>query len=58
MAIREPKSASIPPRHPPHDRQGKANDVFHTSNPSTRDCRAGGFAPDAEQHPAFSVERR
>ena len=58
VAIREPKSASAPPRHPPHDRRGKANDIFHTSNPSTRDHRAGGFAPDAERHPAFSVERR
>ena len=58
VAIREPKSASIPLRHPPHDRQGKANDVFHTSNPSTRDHRAGGSAPDAERHPVFSVERR
>lgn len=58
VAIREPKSASAPPRHPPHDRQGKANDIFHTSNPSARDHRAGGFAPDAERHPVFSVERR
>ena len=41
VAIREPKSASAPPRHPPHDRRGKANDIFHTSNPSTRDHRAG-----------------
>ena len=43
VAIREPKSASIPPRHPPHDRQGKANDVFHTSNPAAiAPCDARG----------------
>ena len=58
VAIREPKSASAPPPHPPHDRRGKANDIFHTSDPSTRDHRAGGFAPDAERRPVFSVERR
>lgn len=43
VAIREPKSASIPPQHPPHDRQGKANDVFHTSNPAAiAPCDARG----------------
>ncbi|WP_165505908.1 hypothetical protein [Bifidobacterium longum] len=29
--------------HPPHDRQGKANDVFHTSNPAAiAPCDARG----------------
>jgi len=43
VAIREPKSASAPLRHPPHDRQGKANDIFHTSNPATAaPCDARG----------------
>lgn len=43
VAIREPKSASAPPRHPPHDRRGKANDVFHTSNPAAiAPCDARG----------------
>lgn len=43
VAIREPKSASAPLRHPPHDRQGKANDVFHTSNPAAiAPCDARG----------------
>lgn len=43
VAIREPKSASAPLRHPPHDRRGKANDIFHTSNPATAaPCDAGG----------------
>lgn len=43
VAIREPKSASIPLRHPPHDQQGKANDVFHTSNPAAiAPCDARG----------------
>lgn len=48
---------TTPAEHPTTD-EPKAHDLFHTSNPSTRDHRAGGFAPDAERRPAFSVERR
>ena len=48
---------TTPAEHPTTD-EPKAHDLFHTSNPSTRDHRAGGFAPDAERHPVFSVERR
>ncbi|MDW3108768.1 hypothetical protein, partial [Bifidobacterium longum] len=48
---------TTPAEHPTTD-EPKAHDLFHTSNPSTRDHRAGGSAPDAERHPVFSVERR
>ena len=48
---------TTPAEHPTTD-EPKAHDLFHTSNPSTRDHRAGGFAPDAERRPVFSVERR
>jgi len=48
---------TTPTEHPTTD-EPKAHDIFHTSNPSTRDHRAGGFAPDAERRPVFSVERR
>jgi len=48
---------TTPAEHPTTD-EPKAHDLFHTSDPSTRDHRAGGSAPDAERHPVFSVERR